>query len=97
MTGFNLPPGCRVSDIPGNRPEDDENEAFWELVDVKAAELGIVGFDSSDGPMNALIQYVRDTVYTQGFEDGRAEEQMAQAAVEMDKAQAAYEADERLM
>lgn len=22
MTGFNMPPGCNVSDIPGNRPED---------------------------------------------------------------------------
>jgi len=30
----NLPPGCRVSDIPGNRPEDGEDEesevAFYE-------------------------------------------------------------------
>lgn len=24
MTGYNLPPGCNVSDIPGNRPGDDE-------------------------------------------------------------------------
>ena len=23
MTGFNLPPGCEVSDLPGNRPEDE--------------------------------------------------------------------------
>lgn len=22
MTGYNLPPGCNVSDIPGHRPED---------------------------------------------------------------------------
>lgn len=26
MTGFNLPPGCNVSDIPGNRPEDIKQE-----------------------------------------------------------------------
>ena len=26
MTGFNLPPGCNVNDIPGNRPEDGINE-----------------------------------------------------------------------
>ena len=26
MTGWNLPPGCNVSDIPGNRPEDEA----WE-------------------------------------------------------------------
>lgn len=30
MTGFNLPPGCNVSDIPGNRPEDAEWEAIVE-------------------------------------------------------------------
>jgi len=33
MGGFNLPPGCSVSDIPGNRPEDGKweaiEEAFW--------------------------------------------------------------------
>lgn len=23
MTGWNLPPGCEVSDIPGNRPYDE--------------------------------------------------------------------------
>ena len=31
--GWDLPPGCRVSDIPGNRPEDDTWESicdnFW--------------------------------------------------------------------
>jgi hypothetical protein len=26
MTGWNLPPGVNVSDIPGNRPEDE----IWE-------------------------------------------------------------------
>lgn len=30
MTGFNLPPGCNVSDIPGNRPEDERWEAILE-------------------------------------------------------------------
>lgn len=25
MAGFNLPPGVSVNDIPGNRPEDDED------------------------------------------------------------------------
>lgn len=26
MTGWNLPPGVNISDIPGNRPEDE----IWE-------------------------------------------------------------------
>lgn len=31
MSGFNLPPGCNVSDIPGNRPEDGIEEQLLEL------------------------------------------------------------------
>jgi len=38
MTGYNLPPGCSVSDIPGNRPRDvawdewfdSEIDGVWE-------------------------------------------------------------------
>jgi hypothetical protein len=30
MTGWNLPPGCNVSDLPGNRPEDLLAEAVAE-------------------------------------------------------------------
>lgn len=32
MTGFNLPPGCSVSDIPGNRPEDQAAEALYDSI-----------------------------------------------------------------
>ena len=28
MAGFNLPPGCSVSDIPGNTPEDTAFESY---------------------------------------------------------------------
>jgi len=28
--GWDLPPGCRVSDIPGNRPEDERWEAIYD-------------------------------------------------------------------
>jgi len=28
--GWDLPPGCRVSDIPGNRPEDEAWEGIYE-------------------------------------------------------------------
>jgi len=31
MSGFNLPPGCNVSDIPGNRPEDGVEEQLLGL------------------------------------------------------------------
>jgi len=29
--GWDLPPGCRVSDIPGNRPEDEEWDAIIDM------------------------------------------------------------------
>lgn len=34
MSGFNLPPGCSVSDIPGNRPEDGVEERLLEMFAV---------------------------------------------------------------
>ena len=30
MSGFNLPPGCSLRDIPGNRPEDAEWDSLFE-------------------------------------------------------------------
>lgn len=30
MTGWNLPPGVNVGDIPGNRPEDEAEEKAYE-------------------------------------------------------------------
>lgn len=33
MTGWNLPPGCNVSDIPGNRPDDEWAEELAEKID----------------------------------------------------------------
>lgn len=39
MTGSNLPPGCSLSDIPGNRPEDFAIvEAEEKLMDICATE-----------------------------------------------------------
>jgi len=30
MTGFNLPPGVTTSMIPGNRPEDEAWDHYWD-------------------------------------------------------------------
>lgn len=40
MTGFNLPPGCSVSDLPGNSKAEQEMEAafdklYTELIDAR--------------------------------------------------------------
>jgi len=41
MSGSNLPPGCRASDIPGNRPEDAAQEAAEEWVLEHFAKEGL--------------------------------------------------------
>ena len=33
--GWDLPPGCRLSDIPGNRPEDEEIDVTINLTLTK--------------------------------------------------------------
>jgi hypothetical protein len=38
MTGWNLPPGCNESDIPGNRPEDIALDRFYENDCLSEAE-----------------------------------------------------------
>ena len=35
----NLPPGCRDSDIPGNRPEELAWEAAWESFDAALYDI----------------------------------------------------------
>lgn len=38
MNASNLPPGVSVNDIPGNRPEDVEDDKFWDEVEAKFKE-----------------------------------------------------------
>jgi hypothetical protein len=61
MTGFNLPPGCSVSDIPGNRPEDIEYERRRDgRVNALIAELR--RGDGGDAEAAELIHdYYADT------------------------------------
>jgi len=41
MSGYNLPPGCSESDIPGNRPEDMEWDGFWEWAEANLGALEV--------------------------------------------------------
>jgi len=88
MTGFNLPPGVNSNMIPGNRPEDEAEEAFWnkqydEFIKQHfelAAHLDVLTDDAkNEEAIEAFAQLARDTGYQIGFAEGRAEEQMAQA------------------
>ena len=45
MTGWNLPPGVNVSDIPGNRPEDIARDNAFDRAD---ADIRAGRFDTDD-------------------------------------------------
>lgn len=94
MTGFNLPPGCNVSDIPGNRPEDDANEMFWNALSEKFTESNpelneylehIFGGDFGgeyDDAVIALVDMAAMLAYAQGYNDGQVEAEIALALKE---------------
>lgn len=80
MTGFNLPPGCNVSDIPGNRPEDAEweriEEKFWN--DDQNCTKALWEKFSKAKLDDALMDIVTKAI-TYGMELGRAEQQVIDA------------------
>jgi len=93
MGGFNLPPGVSVSDIPGNRPEDIAEQAFWEELDLKfyndhpemAAKLQPVWDGHDQELIDAVVKYAeiaRTMGYTAGSNETAADESLAQAAKE---------------
>lgn len=82
MGGSNLPPGVSESMIPGNRPEDLAEEEFCEKLaeallkkDWRQEDID----DLFESDRYQAITETRDLGYVRGFNEGRAEEQMAQA------------------
>ena len=73
----NLPPGVSVSMIPGNRPEDDEAEAFIDLMDTKVAEAGLnLPENWIEGDVWKLAEIAYMAGLDRGFNEGRAEGQL---------------------
>ena len=64
MGGFNLPPGCSVSDIPGNQP--NQAEALWDHLFEKFPWLDEMSNDASRrkeyDQVCDLVDYVYQTV-----------------------------------
>lgn len=52
MTGFNMPPGCSESDIPGNTPED---EAWEKLID-EMFQSGLTAAEARARWMNNTVE-----------------------------------------
>jgi hypothetical protein len=72
MTGWNLPPGCNVRDLPGNSPGEQAAEALGDAL----YELLPDGewFDA----VFEFVQKVQSTAYAEGYAQGASDERMAQ-------------------
>lgn len=74
---YNMPPGVTTSMIPGNRPEDEAEERFWQTLEERcdAEEL------NSDVPdeLTRVIEIARDIGYDLGVIDARADAELAEA------------------
>lgn len=78
MPEFNMPPGVSVNDIPGNRPEDLAEEAWWEKLGELCPDVPQSIWD--DEVVQKLVESARDLAYSTGYDEGRAD--AALAAVE---------------
>jgi len=79
MTGWNLPPGCRVSDIPGNTAEDLEAEAFVDAFDAILQDCRI---KLPDDKFERLVEAMHNLVaraYQHGYQEAQADEAQYQA------------------
>lgn len=79
MTGFNLPPGCEVWHIPGNRPEDQDEEAFWDTLFERAPDDKLPEEWWEDEGIAELVRLARDLGYKKGADDQRLAEDLARA------------------
>ncbi len=72
MTGFNLPPGCNVSDLPGNTKAEQEAEALADSVYTQ-----LEGLDISEDTQNLIVERVCKLLgdaYRAGYQAAVADE-----------------------
>lgn len=79
---FNMPPGVSVNDIPGNRPEDLAEEAWWDKLGELCPDVPEEVWD--DERVQKLVESARDLAYSTGYDEGRAEAELAAAMRESD-------------
>lgn len=90
MTGFNMPPGCNPSDIPGNRPEDLAAEAAYEKIceELELAELVDAMHDDEEWA-DKLAQFIlkkQSDAWNAGYVEGCREEQSHQEQLKIEQA-----------
>jgi len=84
-----MPPGVNVNDIPGNRPEDEMEEAFWaelekKLTLIKVAQdnesvipvIEAIGDNWDEDWFVQAISKARDMGFDAGYNQGVADEAM---------------------
>jgi len=74
MTGWNMPPGCNVSDIPGNSAADQAAEG---LMDEVCAIITDVDFHRDDDATEAALiklEHLLSRVWRDGYQQGVADE-----------------------
>jgi hypothetical protein len=88
VTGFNLPPGVNANMIPGNRPEDDDEDAFWDLLDAEMQKTeewdtiqgllyGAVPDENRERAVATYVRLARDIGYKRGYQEGLADTGLA--------------------
>lgn len=75
----NMPPGVSVSDIPGNRPEDLAEEAWWEKLGELNPDVPQEIWD--DEKVQKLVESARDLAYSAGYAEGRDDQRSVERAV----------------
>jgi hypothetical protein len=93
MTSWNMPPGCSVSDIPGNTPADQASEALYDRIYEILDKPGFKEItDHWDEPhvdqlVNDIAKMVGDS-WQDGYKNGQADEGMAREHAEDQKLEA---------
>jgi hypothetical protein len=81
MTGWNLPPGVNVNDLPGNGPQDQAWEDLYKIIADYANRFGLEFVDSvvdavgdslpeDDTPPMTQFPHDDDDVPLEGYEPG---------------------------
>src|SRR5215831_14585339 len=103
MSTWNMPPGVNTNMIPGNRPEDLLEEAFWAAFEAKLDEKKCTGFTLDQPGRSAnfvslddlwdnaafveVIGIARDLGFDHGYGQGQNDMAMEISSREMDKAE----------
>ena len=81
----NLPPGMNVNDIPGNRPEDELEDLFWEELNKRFQQeyhhhvntiVNLMDIAVLEDALVCYVRLARDIGYQRGYNEGVDEKRM---------------------